>query len=176
MLRLQSKYSCILDFNKKNWLYSWKNSSMPLYSLFFLTKMVGNFWLSLHISFICEIAPDPSGLEADGIFLTFSLNVCLISIPVISAWDFLLIDKSIFQRIEMNWAPELRHTDTLFQKSDTKRVGSGNTLCVRQKISLAESSWYLVMTLEKWTHVDSKQKSSETVVFFLKARIIYLLL
>lgn len=121
MLRSQSQYSCILCFNKKNWLYSCKNSSMPLYILFFLTKMTGNIWLSLHIPFICEIVPDPSRLEAGGTFLMFSLNVSLISISAISMWGFLLRDKSIFQRVEMNWAQELRHTDILFQKSDTKK-------------------------------------------------------
>lgn len=96
MLRLQSQYSCILCFNKKNWFYPCKNSSMPLYILFFLTKMLGNFWFSLHISFICEIAPDHSRLEAGGTFLTFSLNVYLISISDISVCGFLLKDKSIF--------------------------------------------------------------------------------
>lgn len=155
MLRSPSQYSCILCFNKKNCFYPCKNSSMPLYILFFLTKMLGNFWFSLHISSICEIVPDPSRLE--GTFLTFSLNVYLISISDIAVCGFLLKDKSIFQRVEMNGAQELRHID-LHQK----RVGSGNTLCLRQKISLAELCRYIAMTLGKWPHMDSEQKSSET--------------
>lgn len=121
ILGSRSQYSCILCFNKRNWLYSCKNSSVPLYILLFLTKMPGNFWLSPHIPFICKISPHPSRLEARGTFLMFSLHICLISISAISMWIFPLRDKSIFQRVEMNWAQELRHTDTLFQKSDAKK-------------------------------------------------------
>ena len=83
MLRQESQYSCILCFNKKNRLYSRKKSSMPLYILFFLTKMPGKLWFSLHVTFFCEISPDLSSLEAGGTFLMFFLNVCLISISAI---------------------------------------------------------------------------------------------